>query len=237
MDRLAVIRNFINTQNSIISTSIQSTQGISVVLQGGAAAAQEILRQERKRKQRKPPKRGGSRKGRAPNLRQDFEAGYQRLHQDYFAESAIYTDYQFCRRFRMQRGLFLQIVNDVEQHDTYFTHRADALGNLGLRGIQKITASLQILVYGGSHDATDEYIRIGESTASKSLYKFCQSVIDLYSAEYLRSPNENDIKRLLATGRERGFPGMLGSIDCMHWQWKNCPTAWHGQYQGKEKVS
>ncbi|EEY59527.1 uncharacterized protein PITG_12093 [Phytophthora infestans T30-4] len=30
---------------------------------------------------------------------------------------------------------------------------------------------------------------------------------------------------------------MIGSLDCMHWTWKNCPTAWQGAFQGKEKCS
>ncbi|XP_028065079.1 uncharacterized protein LOC114268157 [Camellia sinensis] len=74
--------------------------------------------------------------------------------------------------------------------------------------------------------------RIGESTAMKSLKKFVKAVVTIFSDEYLRSPNKNDIARLLTIGQSRGFPGMLGSIDCMHWKWKNCPTAWKGMYSG-----
>jgi hypothetical protein len=85
----------------------------------------------------------------------------------------------------MHRRLFLKIVKDVEQHNIYFTHRADALGNPGLRGIQKITSSLQILAYGGAFDANDKYIQIGKSTASKCLYQFCKAIIHLYSKDYL----------------------------------------------------
>jgi hypothetical protein len=30
----------------------------------------------------------------------------------------------------------------------------------------------------------------------------------------------------------RGFPGMIGSIDCMHWQRAKCPTSFVGMYKG-----
>jgi hypothetical protein len=30
----------------------------------------------------------------------------------------------------------------------------------------------------------------------------------------------------------RGFPGMIDSIDCMHWKLSSCPTALHGMYKG-----
>ncbi|XP_071708559.1 uncharacterized protein [Rutidosis leptorrhynchoides] len=44
-------------------------------------------------------------------------------------------------------------------------------------------------------------------------------------------PTSSDIARLYSAHEEKhGFKGMLGSIDCMHWKWKNCPVAWKGQY-------
>ena len=94
--------------------------------------------------------------------------------------------------------------------------------------MQKLTAVFRMLTYGVAADATDEYVRIGESTALRSLRRFVKAVIEVFGEEYLRSPNENDIHRLLALGNERGFPGMLGSLDCMHWRCKNCPSALQG---------
>uniref|UniRef100_A0A452YLB5 DDE Tnp4 domain-containing protein n=1 Tax=Aegilops tauschii subsp. strangulata TaxID=200361 RepID=A0A452YLB5_AEGTS len=43
-------------------------------------------------------------------------------------------------------------------------------------------------------------------------------------------PTPADIQRLLQMGEVHGFPGMLGSLDCMHWEWKNCPVVWKGQF-------
>ncbi|GJZ26596.1 ALP1-like protein [Tanacetum coccineum] len=53
---------------------------------------------------------------------------------------------------------------------------------------------------------------------------------------YLRKPDFNDIQNLYtAHNNIHGFPRMLGSIDCMHWEWRNCPKGWHGQYARGDK--
>jgi hypothetical protein len=82
-------------------------------------------------------------------------------------------------------------------------------------------------------DYADEYLRIGEDTTMESVRRFCKVMICVFGPTYLRAPNEQDISRLLGENAARGWPGMLGSVDCMHWRWKNCPKARHGQYCGK----
>jgi len=67
------------------------------------------------------------------------------------------------------------------------------------------------------------------------LRRFCKGIIRLYEQEYLRAPTQDDLQKILHVSEMRGFPGMIGSIDCMHWEWKNYPTAWEGQFTRGDK--
>ncbi len=52
--------------------------------------------------------------------------------------------------------------------------------------------------------------------------------------EYLRVPDEVDLRNINELHcHVHGVDGMLGSLDCSHMIWKNCPKAW-AAYQGKE---
>ena len=92
-----------------------------------------------------------------------------------------------------------------------------------------------MLAYGVAADATDEYCRLGESTAGEAMRCFVNAIRHCFEAEYLILSTEADKKRQIEINTEGGFLGMFASLDCMHWQWKNCPIAWQGQFQDKDK--
>lgn len=136
----------------------------------------------------------------------------------------------FRSRFRMQKPLFLHIVRSLSQWSSFFTQRVDCAGRVGLSPLQKCTAAIRMLAYGSPADSLDEYLKIGKSTSLHCLDMFARGVIDVFGEEYLRRPTCEDLERLLQIGESRGFPGILRSIDCMHWQWERCPVAWRGQF-------
>jgi hypothetical protein len=89
-----------------------------------------------------------------------------------------------------------------------------------------------MLAYGVAGDLVDEYMRISESACIESMYNFCRAIILVFGVEYLQEPNLEDTHRMLSINKKRGFLGMLKSIDSMHWEWRNYPFAWQGQYSG-----
>lgn len=163
-------------------------------------------------------------------------SGAIQLFNDYFAPNPVFDEGIFRRRFRMSRRLFDRIHDGVLAHDDYFKQKYNAARIPGLSPYQKMTSAMRQLAYGMPADTVDEYLRIGESTSIDCLKNFCIAIIDVFGEEYLRTPNEEDIRRITAVNERRGFPGMLGSLDCMHWTWKNCPAAMHGQFKGKDGV-
>ena len=38
----------------------------------------------------------------------------------------------------------------------------------------------------------------------------------------------------MGINEKRGWLGTFGSLDCMHLNWKNCPSAWQGQFIDKD---
>jgi hypothetical protein len=122
----------------------------------------------------------------------------------------------------VSRKLFGRIIEGVRLHDPYFRCKPDATGKLGFSSYTKCSASIRMLAYGVAGDLVDEYMCMRESTCIESMYNFCRAIILVFGEEYLREPNLEDTQRLLSINEKRGFPGMLGSIDCIHWEWKNC---------------
>ncbi|GJU64346.1 ALP1-like protein isoform X1 [Tanacetum coccineum] len=82
----------------------------------------------------------------------------------------------------------------------------DATDRASIGPILKCTSAIRQLAYDTAPDAFDEYL-----------------------------PSLEDIEKTYALQEEKhGLSRMLGSIDCMHWDWKNCPKALHGQFKRKD---
>ena len=88
-------------------------------------------------------------------------------------------------------------------------------------------------------DVMDEYYWTSESTAMECMNRFCSGIRHEFGEHHLRQPTRADFEQQLAVNAARGFSGMFGSLNCMHYECKNCPIAWHedfGDRKGKRSI-
>jgi hypothetical protein len=140
------------------------------------------------------------------------------------------TPSYFRRMYRMRMTLFLSIMHKLSETSPRFSERYDATGRINLSALQKCIVDLRQLAYGMTADMIDEYLKLGKSTTLDCLEHYCACIIKCFGAEFLHCHTVADTQHLLAKVEEQRFFGMLGSIDCMHWQCHNCLVGWQGQF-------
>uniref|UniRef100_A0A0D3CHK0 DDE Tnp4 domain-containing protein n=1 Tax=Brassica oleracea var. oleracea TaxID=109376 RepID=A0A0D3CHK0_BRAOL len=130
-------------------------------------------------------------------IERNHEEGDLRLWNDYFSETPTYPENLFRRRFRMNKPLFMHIVDRLSNKVQFFRQKKDGLRRLCLSPLQKCTTAIRVLAYGYAADTVDEYLRLGETTTRSCVKNFVEGIIYLFSDEYLRRPTPTDLQRLL----------------------------------------
>ncbi|GJZ80880.1 ALP1-like protein isoform X1 [Tanacetum coccineum] len=150
------------------------------------------------------------------------------------AERVCHRNYIYRERIKAEERLKADYFGPNPKYPLYYFRkraRPDATGLPGFSVIMKCTCAIRQLAYGVTPDSLNEYLQMGNHCSRDCLDFFTMCVIELFMPEYLRKPDFNDIQNLYtAHNNIHGFPGMLESIDCMHWEWRNCPKGWHGQF-------
>lgn len=166
----------------------------------------------------------------------DHDRAKKSVNDDWLSPVPRFDDRQFERMFRITRSIFQQLLQVCAHADHFFTTQEDAIGRQGIDPSVKLLIALKMLAYGTSGNAYVDYFQMGEVTAQKCFKKFCRvvsssdSLLDVYG----RKMNRTDAKKISELHeRQHGVAGMLGSLDCMHVPWKNCPVACQGSQMGK----
>lgn len=101
----------------------------------------------------------------------------------------------------------------------FFPEQRDGLGKLGICSDAKVMIAIQQLVYGETGHSLCQYYQMGRESADLCLLYFCEAIRGSYEENYIRPPKSEEAERIAAIHEKKhGFPGMLGSIDCMHWK-------------------
>ncbi|GKC57299.1 ALP1-like protein isoform X1 [Tanacetum coccineum] len=123
----------------------------------------------------------------------------------YIAEVRLTADY-----FVEGIEKYIETHYPLPAHFDFFVVRPDATGLMGFSVIMKCTSAIRQLAYGTSPDALDEYLQMGEHCARDCLDCFNMCIIDLFTPEFLRKPDVNDVRKLYdAHNRIHGLPGVI----------------------------
>jgi Plant transposon protein len=156
---------------------------------------------------------------------------------DYLKEVPRFDFKEFESMFRLERPRFQKILEDVgNSGDVFFCSNVDAAKQEGPSLEARLLLPLKTMAYGVAPHCFRDYFQMSKTQARACFINFHRIIRKLYQKEYLRKPTPLDLKSIITLHKAvHQVDGMVGSLDCMHTYWKNCPVGWQQSYKGKEK--
>jgi len=145
---------------------------------------------------------------------------------------SLYDEADFERRFRVPLSVLLRIYHSVKGRP-FFAQCINATGRPQAHPLQKVVAAFRVIAYGEAPDRTDENVRLSASTIAMSVRELLRFIVDEFGPDYLRVPTLAELERILERNAQRGLPRCMGSLDCSHWEWANCPKTFAVMYQNR----
>ena len=126
----------------------------------------------------------------------------------------------FRLRFRVPFPLFERIVA-LTRENNWFTERGDSSGRRGAPLELKILGVLRVLGRGYCFDGIEELSFISAECNRTFFHSFCSLFSKKYFEVYCNPPvADAEISRTLSVYDRLGFPGRIGSTDCVHIRWE-----------------
>ena len=175
---------------------------------------------------------------RTPRKQYDHARAYQCIQSDYLAPVPTFDFKEFEDIYRISRPRYQRLREDVMNlGHSFYSGSTDALDRQVSCLDARLLMPLKCLAYGVPAQAFRDYFQMSKTFARDCRNNFDEVVAHLYQEEYLGLPTANDLRNISNLhSAAHGVTGMLGSLDCMHNRWKNCPVQWQGAYQGAKKV-
>ena len=149
------------------------------------------------------------------------------------ATTPLYAS-SFKKMFRISRTRFQVMMEDIMAKNIKFYQKNNRTIQASLEA--KLLLPLKSLAYGVPPHAFMDYFQMSAQYARDCCKQFHKAIKLVYMDEYLRLPTPSDLKAITKAHKAiHGVDGLMGSLDCTHTYWKNCPKAWQGSYKGKEE--
>ena len=148
-----------------------------------------------------------------------------------------YLGQLFRRRFRIPAPFFIDWLVPKCRVANIFPTAINKNGTSRRQQIPievKILLCLRLLGRGVTFDDVAEPSGVSETHCTSIFVEFVVNFTSYFKEEFVRLPDPNELKLQMDVYAALGFPGCVGSCDCTHIRWWQCPARLQNLCRGKE---